>query len=190
MKRIIILPVLFFLLFITGGYAQSDAAMKVWKEYMTPGDVHKMIASADGEWTVKILMWMDPTATTPSETVSTTTNEMIMGGRYQLSKTKGTMMGMPFEGMSLLGYDNTKKVFTSTWVDNFGTGTMTLEGVWNDATKSIELKGKSFDPITSKDASIREIIKFTDNDHQEMQMFETKSGSEKKTMEIKMTRKK
>ena len=190
MKRIIILPVLFFLLFITGGNAQSEAEMKVWKDYMTPGDVHKMIASANGEWTEKISMWMDPTTTTPSETVTTTTNEMILGGRYQISKTKGTMMGMPFEGMSLLGYDNTKKVFTSTWVDNFGTGTMTLEGVWNDATKSIEFKGKSFDPNTNKDVAIRQIIKFIDNDHQEMQMFDTKSGTEKKIMEIKMSRKK
>ena len=190
MKKLIILPAILFTLFITKLCAQTDAEMKVWKEYMTPGDVHKMIASADGEWTEKILMWMDPAATTPSETVSTTTNEMILGGRYQLSKTKGTMMGMPFEGMSLLGYDNTKKVFTSTWVDNFGTGTMTMEGVWNDAAKSIELKGKSFDPTTGKDANIRQVIKFIDNDHQEMQMFETKTGSEKKTMEIKMTRKK
>ena len=190
MKKVFILITAFFILFITKVCAQTETEMKLWKDYMTPGDVHKMIASTNGEWTEKISMWMDPSTTTPSETVSTTTNEMILGGRYQLSKTKGTMMGMPFEGMSLLGYDNSKKIFTSIWVDNFGTGTMTLEGVWNNATKSIELTGKSFDPTTGKDASIREIIKFIDNDHQEMQMFETKSGSEKKTMEIKMTRKK
>ncbi|MBK9333372.1 MAG: DUF1579 family protein [Ignavibacteria bacterium] len=29
-----------------------------------------------------------------------------MGGRYQQGKHTGDMMGMPFEGMSLLGYDN------------------------------------------------------------------------------------
>ena len=190
MKRIIILPVLFFLLFITGGNAQSEAEMKVWKDYMTPGDVHKMIAAADGEWTENVQMWMDPNTSTPTEAIITTSNEMILGGRYQLSKTKGTLMGMPFEGWSLLGYDNIKKKFTSTWVDNIGTGTITLEGIWNDATKSIELKGKSFDPSSGKDVEMRQNIKFIDNDHQEMQMFDTKSGSEKKTVEIKMTRKK
>ena len=164
--------------------------MKVWKDYMTRGDVHKMIAATDGEWSEKVLMWMDPNTSTPTETATTTTNEMIPGGRYQLSKTKGTMMGMPFEEMSLLSYDNIKKKFTSTWVDNFGTGTRTLEGDWNDATKSIELKGKTFDPTTGKDISMRQNIKFIDNDHREMQMFDSKNGTEKKTMEIKMTRKK
>lgn len=189
MKKILILPAIFFTLCFTKVSAQSDAEMKAWKEYMTPGDVHKMIAAADGEWKETISMWMDA-STPPTETVSSTTNEMILGGRYQLSKTKGTMMGMPFEGMSLLGYDNTKKIFTSTWVDNFGTGTITLEGVWKDATKSIEFKGKSIDPTTGKDIAMKQIIKFIDNDHQEMQMFDTKDGIERKTMEIKMSRKK
>lgn len=34
---------------------------------------------------------------------------MIFGGRYQLSNYKGNFMGMPFEGMSIMGYDNAKK---------------------------------------------------------------------------------
>lgn len=100
------------------------------------------------------------------------------------------MMGMPFEGMSLLGYDNAKKIFTSTWIDNFGTGTMTLEGTWNVATKSIEFKGKAVDPMTGKDMAVKELVKFTDNDNQEMQMYEMRNGTEIKTMEIKFTRKK
>ena len=32
-------------------------------------------------------------------------------------------MGMPFNGLSLEGYDNAKKEFTSIWIDNMGTGT-------------------------------------------------------------------
>jgi hypothetical protein len=29
----------------------QDAMMKAWTAYMTPGDVHKMLAKTDGEWT-------------------------------------------------------------------------------------------------------------------------------------------
>jgi hypothetical protein len=35
---------------------------------------------------------------------------------------------MPFEGISTLGYDNAKKTFFSTWIDNMGTGMMVMEG--------------------------------------------------------------
>jgi hypothetical protein len=32
--------------------------MKAWQDYMTPGDMHKMIASSDGTWNEDITMWM------------------------------------------------------------------------------------------------------------------------------------
>ena len=169
--------------------AQSDADMKAWQTYMAPGEVHNILASANGEWSEDITMWMDPNAK-PTMYKASVTNEMIMGGRYQLSKSTGTMMGMPFEGMSLTGYDNAKKIFTATWIDNFGTGTTTLEGPWNAATKSIEFKGKEVDPLTGKDMDVREVLKFIDNDTQQMQMFVKKDAAEMKTMEIKFTRKK
>ena len=177
------------LLFCSKVWAQNDADMKAWEAYMTPGEMHKMIATGNGEWNAAITMWMDPKAP-PTLSTATATNEMIMGGRYQLSKNTGVMMGMPFEGMSLVGYDNAKKVFTTTWIDNFGTGTMTLEGRWDAATKAIESKGKMVDPITGKDIEIREVVKFIDNDTQEMQMYERRDLAERKTMEIKYTRKK
>lgn len=149
-----------------------------------------MIAAADGGWSEKVLIWMNPNVATPTETISATINKMISGGRYQVTEKEETVMGMPFEGMPLLGYDNIKKKFTYTRVDNLGTGTMTLEGDCNDATKSIELKGKTFEPTTGKDISMRQNIEFIDNDIQEMQIFDPKNGIEKKTMEIKMIRKK
>jgi hypothetical protein len=113
---------------------QTDADMKAWTDYMTPGDFHKLLAKYNGDWDEKINLWMQPGAP-PQQYQSIAKNEMLMGGRYQVSKTSGTMMGMPFEGMSILGYDNSKKVFTSTWIDNFGTGIMTLNGIWDEKSK-------------------------------------------------------
>jgi Protein of unknown function (DUF1579) len=189
MKKILKPMAVICLLLSSPAFAQDDAGMKAWQDYMTPGEVHKMMAAANGEWNGAVTMWMDPKAP-PTQSTGTVTNEMIMGGRYQLSKTTSTMMGMPFEGMSLLGYDNAKKVFTTTWIDNVGTGTMTLEGTWTAATKSIEFKGKAVDPMTGRDMAVKEVVKFIDNDTQEMQMYEMRNGAEIKTMEIKYTRKK
>ena len=99
-------------------------------------------------------------------------------------------MGMPFEGMSLIVYDNSTKFFTSTWVDNFGTGTLTLVGSWDVPTNSIILKGKMIDPMTGKEIWSKQIMKIIDKDTQEMERYDNKNGIETKTMFIKSTRQK
>ena len=170
--------------------AQSDEAMKAWTAYMTPGDVHKMMAKSDGTWTGDVSMWMAP-GQEPSKSTSTCVNRMILGGRYQESKHSGNMMGMPFEGISTTGYDNAKKVFVNTWIDNMGTGIMMLEGPWDEASKSVILKGKSIDPMTGKEMELREVFKMIDDNTQLMEMYAVgPDGKEFKTMEIKFTRNK
>ena len=114
---------------------------------------------------------------------------MIMGGRYQESKHTGSFMGMPFEGFSLVGYDNAKKMFVTSWIDNMGTGMMFMEGKWDDKTKTIQFTGKSTDPTTGRDVAVRETFTWIDNNKQKMEMFMTQEGKEFKTMEILFTRK-
>jgi len=176
--------------FATAASAQQmdqEAAMKAWQDYMTPGDVHKMLAKSDGKWTHQSTMWMDPSAP-PMKSSGTCMNKMIMGGRYQLSNYTGTMMGKPFEGMGLLGYDNKKQTFTSTWIDNMGTGTMTMEGTWDDATKTISFKGTCVDPMSGQDMPVREEFTIVDDNHHKMEMYQTMGGKENKMMEIVFTR--
>lgn len=170
--------------------AQSDAEMKAWTEYMTPGDMHKMLASSDGEWEGEILMWMAP-GTDPMKNTGTCVNEMILGGRYQLGKFKGSFNGMPFEGMSLVGYDNVKKVFESTWVDNMGTGIMHLQGKWDEKSKSMELKGVMVDCMVGKEVPVRETFTIVDENTQVMEMFAYgPDKKEFKNMQITYRRKK
>lgn len=168
--------------------AQTAEEMKAWSDYMTPGEVHKMLAKCDGEWNTDITMWMDPSGE-PQKNTGTTVNKMIMGGRYQVSNHTGMMMGMPFEGMNLLGYDNVKKVFVSTWIDNMGTGMMIMEGPWDEATKSATLRGKQVDPLTGKDMDVKEVFQMIDDNTQKFEMYMTKDGNEMKVMEITYTRK-
>ncbi|MEI9934820.1 MAG: DUF1579 domain-containing protein [Ferruginibacter sp.] len=168
--------------------AQNDG-MKAWQDYMTPGDVHKMIAKYDGTWNEDVTFWMQPGAPA-TNSKATCVNTMILGGRYQQSTISGNMMGMSFEGFSLLGYDNTKKVFTSTWLDNMGTGTLTLEGTWDDATKTIVFKGIEFDPMSSKDINVKETIQLIDDNTQKIEMFMESPTGEFKSMEIISTRSK
>jgi len=175
-------------------YTMPDSAtmMKNWQAYMTPGDMHKMMASWNGNWSSDITMW-EQAGAQPQKSTGKTVNKMIMGGRYQQSSHTGNMMGMPFEGQSTLGYDNNTKQFISTWVDNMGTGIMVLKGNWDPASKSMTLTGKMIDPIsgTNRETEIREVFKVVDDNTQTMEMYcPGMDGKEFKTMEIKYTKSK
>jgi hypothetical protein len=164
-----------------------EDGMKAWQAYMTPGIMHKMMMGFNGDWKEDVTFWMAPGAPA-TNTQSTCTNSMIMGNRYQESKHTGDMNGMPFEGTGILGYDNAKKVFVSTWIDNMGTGIMYLEGKYEEQNKTIHFSGKSVDPMTGKEIHVREEFKMIDNNNQEMEMYMTQNGKEFKSMDIKFTR--
>lgn len=182
---------LFFVLAFSPSYSQTDkqaAEQKAWNEYMTPGAVHQMLAKSNGEWNEEVTMWMEPGAK-PEKSTGTVVNKMILGGRYQHSTHTGTMMGSPFEGIAVTGYDNAKKMLVSTWIDNMGTGIMNSEGKWNEATKSAEFTSTYVDPVSGKEVKIRQIMKHIDDNTEVMEMYTIRDGKEFKSMEIKMTRK-
>lgn len=166
----------------------SATMMKNWATYMTPGAMHKMMAGWDGTWNADITMWMQPGAP-PQKTKAKAVNKMIMNGLYQESVHSGNMMGMAFNGKSTLGYDNLRKVFVSTWIDNMGSGIMYMEGPISDAGKEILLKGKMTDPGTGAITDVRETFRLVNEDTQVMEMFVSMPGmGEMKTMEIKFVR--
>ena len=169
-------------------HAQSNDDMKAMMAYATPGEIHKMMARSVGTWSCAISMWMSPGAQ-PMTSTAESKNEMILGGRYLQQTNTGNFMGQPFEGIGVTGYDNAKKIFVSTWIDNMGTGIMYLTGTWDAASNSLILTGTMVDPSSGKDLPVKETIKMIDDTHQEMAMYITAGGQEMKTMEIKMTKK-
>jgi hypothetical protein len=192
MKKFITFSVLFFAFaFCFSSYAQDeknkDEMMKAWQEYMTPGPMHQMLAKGVGNWTANIKMWEDP-GKPPTESSGTSEVKSILGGRYFEGTYTGTFNGMEFHGQVINGYDNAKKKFFNTWIDNFGTGIMHLEGTYDEGTSTITYSGTEVDPMSGKDMPVRETFKQVDADHQHMEMFISENGQEFKTMEIDYTR--
>lgn len=194
MKNILFYAAMCMLFFCTSTLttkAQTEAdMMKAWQEYMTPGDMHKVLASFEGDWTTDGKMWMDPNGQ-PMTSTGSASYKMTLGGRYQESSFKGEMMGQQFEGKGMMGYDNFKKQFENTWVDNMGTGIMKTEGKYDAATKTFTMSGNMVDPMTGKQCTIRETLKLVDNDTHVMTMYNSIGGApEYKTMELTFKRKK
>ncbi len=57
-------------------------------------------------------------------------------GKFQMPGTDGKMKDMNFKGMAIEGYDNVKKKFVSSWIDNMSTMIMNSEGTYDAATKT------------------------------------------------------
>lgn len=166
----------------------EEAQMKAWTEYMTPGKFHQMLAKDNGTWDADIKIWPAPGA--PEMTSKgTMVYEMVLGGRYQQMKFRGDMMGMPFEGLGMVAYDNLKKKYINTWMDNMGTGIMYLEGDWDESGKVIKLSGKQGDPANGGEIDVRQTITYISDNEQLMESFTDIDGKEFKSMEIRFKRK-
>jgi hypothetical protein len=189
--RHVYLFLLFSLLIINtvNGQSMDQAEMqKRWVEYMTPGEMHQELIKSVGEWNVKMKMWMAP-GEEAIESEGTAVNESIMGGRYLQAKHNIMVMGMPMEGLNLIGYDNGKKQFMNFWIDNMGTGMSHSAGTYDPATNTITFNGKMYDPMIGQDMDVREIYRIIDNNHHHMEMFTTHEGGEYKMMELEFRRK-
>jgi hypothetical protein len=139
------------------------AAMAAWEKAMTPGAFHAFFAKKAGTWQVTGKMWMAPDAEPmPSESVGKA--EMILGGRYLKEEMQGTSMGMPFEGLSILGYDNITGDVTVVWYDNMGTMTTIMSGPYDEPGAPLELAGTMTDPITGRESALRTVTTFISDD--------------------------
>lgn len=172
---------------------EEQEMMAKWMAYATPSEGHKVLEHFAGEWTAAIKMWMKPGAP-PMEATGVESAEMILGGRYMKTTFKSNMPGMgDMEGVSIMGYDNSKKIYNHLWVDSSGTGFFPSEGVADAAGKVITLKGLWPDFITGGVTEVKIILTVNGPDNHLMEMF-MKGGmygpNEFKSMEAAYTRKK
>lgn len=161
--------------------------MKAWQDYMTPGPMHQILAKNVGEWKLEMTVWMAPDQP-PAKSEGTSICEPILDGKYFQNKQNGSFNNMPFSGIEISGYDNARKVFFSTWIDNMGTGIMLLEGKYDEAAKTLTYTGTSTDPMGNQ-IKVRETFKFIDDNNKYYEMFVEQNGKEFKTMEVKYTKK-
>lgn len=163
--------------------------MAKWQEYSTPGVGHKVMDRLVGNWDYDLRYWSAPN--TPPE-VSNGTNDVkwILGDRFLEMDVKGTSMGQTFEGMGIMGYDNAKKKYVNTWIDNMGTGMMNATGTYDSETNTMTETGTYTDPM-SGEQKFKGVTKFQNPDNFTYEMYTiTPDGSEFRNMKINYTRKK
>jgi len=179
--------------------ADMQKMMAQMMEMSKVNENHKLLSSGDGTWDYTVKMWMDgDTSKKPQESKGTAVRKSIMDGRFvqmdvtgkmQMPGADGKPKEMTFKGHGMEGYDNVKKKFVGTWMDNMGTAIMMSEGTYDPATKSFTYTSE-MEPLPGMKVPVREVLKLTDNNHMTFEWYENQGGQEKKTMEINYTKKK
>ena len=164
----------------SGGQPSQEEMMKKMMDLATPDEHHKELGRLVGSWKTTNKMWMGPE---PAVSSGTSTYEWILGGRYLQSKHTGIWAGMPFEGMGIDGYDKAKKEYFSIWLDNMGTGMMTLTGQPSADGKGMTYRGTMFDPMQGRDVSVREEVVWNGEKSYTFTMYTDMPGPDGKPQE-------
>jgi len=174
------------------GYSdqQSDKAemMKKMEAAGAPGPAHKALQGLVGDWKAEVKCWMDP-AGSPEVSQGTAKGYFTFNGRFLEEDFHGQMMGKPFTGKTILGFDNTKQTFNSIWLSDMQTAIFTSEGKGDVGNKVITLEGKSSCPASGrKDIPMKTVLRLISPDKHVLEMFDGSKGNAK-TMEITYTKK-
>lgn len=169
--------------------AEQQAMMAAWQKAATPGMQHQQLAEQFvGSWDTKQTMWMDESTPPMTETAKAVSTAEL-GGRHVRTEYSGQFMGQPFEGVALASYDNTSGKYVNHWMDNMSTGVYRSEGDYDAASKTYTYHGEMPDPMApGTSIPVREVVRLVDDDHHVMEMYETRDGQERKTMQIEFAR--
>jgi hypothetical protein len=171
------------------GSAKPDAGktemMKKMEAAGTPGPAHKALEALVGNWKAEVKCWSEPGGA-PDVSHGTAKAAWILNGRFLEEEFHGEMMGKPFTGRSLMGYDNFKQTFNTVWVSDTQTSMFTSEGKGDNGNKVITLEGKGNCPATGrKDIPMKTVFRVLMPDKHVFEMF----NDGVKMMEITYTRK-
>lgn len=172
------------------GKPDADKAemMKKMEAAGKPGPAHQALEALVGNWQAEVKCWCEPGGP-PQVSQGTSKTSWILKGHFLEQEFKGEMMGQPFTGRTLMGYDNTRQTFHTVWVSDMQTSMLKSEGKGEDGNKVITLEGKSDCPATGrKDIPMKTVYRILSPDKHTFEMFEGSKGANAKTMEINYTR--
>ena len=170
--------------------ADDKARMEAWQKASTPGEPHKKLDAIVGTFDAKVRSRLDPSQP-PEDSVGTSVNSWVLGGRYVEQQFEGSMMGEPFTGIGYVGYDNVQKKYVSAWMDTAGTGMIWLTGTADAPGKTIGGRATIWDPVSGKSFPVESKLVITDDDHYSFELVgKAPNGRMTKLVEIQYTRKK
>jgi len=165
--------------------------MEVWKKAATPGEFHAKLNPLAGKWTFVTKARMSQEQPW-DESTGKAEYRWGLGKRVLYHEVKANpseqdaIMGGPFEGFGMTGYDNTSKKYYSVWADNMGSGVMVSTGAVDSSGKTFTYTGEYDDPMSGKKKSVKSVLKIAGDDKVVFEMYD-KGPDGKEFMNLEVT---
>jgi hypothetical protein len=168
---------------------KQKAEMEAYQKAGTPGAPHQAMAASVGSYDLKVKTWHEAGAPAMEDT-GTATRLMALDGRVLVEDISSSMMGMPYTGHGMFGYDNVTGKYWSTWNDSMSTGLMVSHGTCDAQMKRCTMTGSWVDPIKKTPVKARMTTQWTSPTTEVFEMYGPgRDGKEMKMMEIIYTKK-
>lgn len=159
-----------------------------WTAYMNPSSVHELLAQFTGDFKMEIAMSMGADQAPTKMTVSAS-HKLLLGGRFLEIKQQSEMMGMDYQAITTIGFNNADQKMALTTITNMGTATLSLYGDWNEKTRSANLFGQLTNPVSKAVINVRQKVTFIDNHTIRIESYDQEADKpEMKTVEYTFTR--
>ena len=163
--------------------------MRAWKDQMKPGKQQEELLRLVGTWNCVNKVYLNGPSKPPVESKGVSTQKLILGGKLLLQEYEGEMMGTPYTGQGLMGFDNSRKLYVSTWADS-------LSGTISYMTGGRSTDGSTYTSFGTIDEpwngeigkTVKYVLKLVDQDTVVFTCWQVMHAEDTKAFEIEYRR--
>ncbi len=164
---------------------EMAAMMAKWQKVAAPSEHHKHLDAFVGKWNTTMRMWMEGPGSAPMEAPGVSEIKWGFGGRFIVEDHNGQMMGQPYIGMGLTGYDNYQNMYIGIWANNQATSLINMKGIRDPSGKRWTFFGEMDEPMLDVyGRTVKYVIDMIDADTHTFAVYDLHAGDEYKVVEV------
>ena len=182
--------------------ANEDETYNQMLDYSRPGKYHQLLANLVGTWTFKGGHFSENPNPDSNKVVfkfnGTLVRKSFANGRFFIVELTGGKLQMPIQdgkmkevnakSIETEGYDNVKKKFLLTVINNhIGSDISFSEGTYDSMTKTITFESEA-ELVPGMKIKAKELYIILDKDHYRLEYYDEQNGKYIKATEIDCTR--
>lgn len=171
-----------------GMTAEQMKKMMEYQKLATPGSHHKELEYFVGTWNVTSKIYAMGPENPPMTSTGTSKVKWVLDKRYVMENFKGSMMGQPYEGLGMTGYDNFRNLYVGSWCSSMDTQFLTMKGQKNPETGKMVMYGEMDEPGLVTGRYCKYVTTIIDEDHYKFEIIDLHAGDDYRVIELDYTR--
>jgi hypothetical protein len=168
------------------GTPTPEMMAEMMKAMSAPSAEHRLLEAFLGEFTYRATMYMPGAEPMTSSGVSSA--KWILGNRFiKQESASDPKEPIPFEGLSIYGFDTRTRKFTLVAFDTLGTYSVSAEGDYDAASRTITLLGENQED--GKTMKFKWVNTFRDDGHTQTILFNFTGEEWTRIAEVVFTKK-